>query len=347
MAGLRSVDRPGRPWRRVRRGSSAASPPPPLRSCSRALAFLLVCLALGSGVARAQTRDGDGFLPKKQVVRRALQSDPGQEYFVYVPSTGGRGAAMFVAVHGLSRNAEVQANWFASYCETYAVVLVAPLFDTEAYPDYQRLGRVGLGGRADVVLDSIVAEVAALTGAAAKKIYLFGFSGGAQFAHRYLMAHPQQVARAVVASAGWYTFPDARTGFPYGIGPSPDLPGVRFDAAEFLRVPITVVVGEQDTTGKSLRRNAHVDRQQGITRIERARNWVAAMRTAAAAQGLESRIAFEPVADMDHSFQRFMQEGKLGDRVFAALFGVQPDGASNAAAGAAPGRAPQPVGGAR
>jgi pimeloyl-ACP methyl ester carboxylesterase len=131
-------------------------------------------------------------------------------------------------------------------------------------------------------LDAILDEVGAQTGASTDKIYLFGCSGGAQFTHRYTMAHPQRVARAVVASAGWFTFPDSGIAYPYGIGQrgSPSR-GLRFDPEEFLRVPIAVFVGDRDSTSASMRHNEMVDAKQGMTRFDRARTWVEAMRAAA------------------------------------------------------------------
>jgi pimeloyl-ACP methyl ester carboxylesterase len=259
-------------------------------------------------------------LPKKQLLRRVLKPDPRQEYFVYVPSTGGQDAPLFVSVHGLSRNTREQGRLFSGYCESRGVVLVAPRFSRREYGDYQRLGRAGLGSRADLALHAIVEEVALLTGASASQIYLFGFSGGAQFAHRYTMAHPQRVVRAVIVSAGWYTFPDARRRFPYGIRPIPALTGVRFDPEEFLRVPITVLVGDQDGTNGTLRHSKRLDSQQGVTRVERARNWVSAMIEAANAYHMDPQVSFEQVGGTNHSFKQFMNCGALGEKVFEALF---------------------------
>jgi pimeloyl-ACP methyl ester carboxylesterase len=228
---------------------------------------------------------------------------------------------MFVTVHGISRNAEEHAKLLADHAEKYGVVLLAPCFTAAHNDDYQRLGRAGRGSRADLVLDSMIEDVASSTGAVSDKVYLFGFSGGAQFVHRYTMAHPERVARAVVVAAGWYTFPDTETPYPYGIGASPDLPGLTFDPAEFLRVPIAVFVGEADLTSDNLRRNAAVDRQQGLTRLERAQRWVAAMRRAAVDYDVEPRVSYESVAGIHHSFKQFVLEGGLADRAFVWLFG--------------------------
>lgn len=261
-------------------------------------------------------------LPRKQVLRFDRRDRPGESYFVYVPSPGGQGSPLFVAVHGISRNAFELAQTFAGYCEECGAVLVAPLFTEDHSGDYQRLGRAGRGPRADAALDSILEEVEWLTGADATQIHLFGHSGGAQFAHRYAMAYPHRVARAAIASAGWYTFPDRQRRYPYGIRSSQDLPDVRFDPEDFLRVPITVLVGERDITPEHMRSTDRVNRQQGETRVERARNWVAAMRAEAKAHHVDSLVSLELIPDGDHSFTNLVRSGRLGERVFSALFGA-------------------------
>jgi poly(3-hydroxybutyrate) depolymerase len=256
------------------------------------------------------------------VHRRTLADEPQQEYFLYVPRTCDSDSRLFVAVHGISRNALEVATLFVPYAEEHGVVIVAPLFDEDRHPDYQRLGRTGRGPRADLLLDAIAEEVGCLTPASTSQFYLFGYSGGAQFAHRYSMAYPHRVIAAVIAASGWYTFPTLRKRFPYGILPIPDLPGVRFDPEEFLTVPFLVLVGDQDTTAEGLRRRRKVNRQQGRTRIERASRWVAAMKKAARRKyRLEPRISLSLIAGGGHSFADLMRQCAMGDMVFAAFFG--------------------------
>jgi len=260
----------------------------------------------------------------KRLQRRVLLADAGQEYLVYVPKTAGENAPLVVSVHGISRNADQHARLLSTYSEAYGAVLVAPIFSAEQHPDYQRLGRIGRGKRADLALNMIVSEVSLTTGAAARQFYLFGFSGGAQFAHRYAMANPHRVAGAVIAAAGWYTFPDATRRFPYGTRMTKKLPTVRFDAEEFLSVPMTVMVGAKDDTQSGLRRSDRLDREQGTTRIERARRWVEAMKQSAAAHHLESRVSYEEIENCNHSFKQSILRGELGEKVFTALLGAAP-----------------------
>jgi pimeloyl-ACP methyl ester carboxylesterase len=59
------------------------------------------------------------------------------------------------------------------------------------------------------MLESVRAGVTGLQ--VAPRLLVYGFSRGAQMAHRFSMIYPREVAVAVL-SAGSYTSPDARTG---------------------------------------------------------------------------------------------------------------------------------------
>jgi pimeloyl-ACP methyl ester carboxylesterase len=232
---------------------------------------------------------------------------------------------MMVTVHGISGNALKHSAMFSPTCELHGSVMLAPIFTRDMHPDYQRLGREGRGNRVDLLLHQMLAEVTSLTAADASRIHLFGFSAGAQFAHRYAMVHPDRVARAAVAAAGWYTFPDHRQRFPYGIRPARSLDGVVFNPEAFLRVPIAVLVGELDTATENVRSTERTVKQQGATRLDRARNWTAAMRQAAEAYGLEPQVTLREVPGVRHSFTSFCEHGNLVALVGQALFSEPAD----------------------
>ena len=259
------------------------------------------------------------------IVQRALSSDPALTYFLYVPTQLAAAAPLLVDVHGISRNAGEHIAGFAPFAERYGVVVLAPLFSKERFPDYQRLGRKGRGLRADLALQQMIKEVGQLTGAKTEKVYLFGFSGGAQFVHRYLMAYPKQVASAVIASAGWYKLPDEQRRYPTGIKPNPDLPDIRFDPSQFLTVPACVVVGDLDTRrGSALRKNKKIDKQQGVSRMERGQHWIEAMRAAARNREMNTVYQFHTLPRSGHSFRRSMKHGNMGEIVFDFLFPAAP-----------------------
>jgi pimeloyl-ACP methyl ester carboxylesterase len=151
---------------------------------------------------------------------------------------------------------------------------------------------------------------------AADKVYLFGYSGGGQFAHRYAFTHPQRVAAFVIGAAGWYTFPDPARAYPQGLHNA----GIEFDPRQFLRIPATVVVGEKDTRRDDALNTSHaLDAHQGETRVERGRRWIAAMRAAASSHGHDTRYEFHILPGSDHSFLRSVRRGSLVQRVFESL----------------------------
>lgn len=258
---------------------------------------------------------------RKRLLRRVLRSDPAQEYLVYLPPSAGEHAPLLVTVHGVSRNADQQVRLLSAYCDQYGVVLVAPIFSAEEFPRYQQLGGAGQGKRADLALNAIVAEAAAVAGIESESFYLFGYSGGAQFAHRYLMAYPHRVAAAVVAGAGWYTLPNPTRRFPFGTRMSKSLTDLRFDAEEFLSVPVTVIIGAADTATAAVRRSAKLDSEQGTNRLDRARTWVARMQAAAADHHMAPRVSLLELPRSDHSFRRAVLRDGLGSQAFQALFG--------------------------
>lgn len=243
-------------------------------------------------------------------------------YFLYTPAQLKPNARVLVSVHGISRNARNNALYFADYAERYGVVVVAPLFDKKNYPGYQRLGLKG--NRADLALNEILEAVAKHTQANIQKIYLFGYSGGGQFVHRYAMAYPHKVRAMAIGAAGWYTFPDPRQRFPYGIAPHKKLPNLTFNAQYFLRIPAYVLVGEEDIVrDSSFRASDALDQQQGHNRFERGQRWISSMQQAAQQYGLETKFQFIALPNTHHSFTRSVKTGGMAKQVFHSLFGKQ------------------------
>jgi hypothetical protein len=260
------------------------------------------------------------------VLTRNLIHDPTQRYYLYVPRGGGAVKSVFVTVHGVKRMAKDHALKFAPFAERYGVVLVAPLFPKAHFRDYQRMGRKGKGARADRALNRVLTEVGFLTGANIDKLYMFGYSGGGQFVHRYAMAYPQRTARIVVAAAGWYTFPDSVVNYPKGIKKVKGLRDIRFDPTQFLSVPARVVVGEKDIQRDlELNKSSEIDHRQGTNRVERGRAWIEAMANAAKIYHLDTSYDFRVLPGCHHSFTKCMNRGKMGKRVFRFLFGLARD----------------------
>ncbi|GFE48432.1 hypothetical protein So717_01850 [Roseobacter cerasinus] len=226
------------------------------------------------------------------------------------------GQPPLVAVHGIRRGAEQQAALFAERAAAQGRVVIAPIFDKASWLGYQQ---AVLCGRADLALLDLLLSLRVAGVVTTERFDLFGFSGGAQFAHRFAMLHPDRLRRLSVASPGWYTFPDTAC-YPYGLWPRPDHTdgwGHRLAANlhRFLTLPITVSVGACDSRrDRNTRSGPQIDAQQGPHRLARARSWAQALRRAACELRIQPDIALHVLPGCGHHFETCMRLGGL-DRI--------------------------------
>lgn len=267
----------------------------------------------------ARSYQKNSHTPAFSIRKMRLGNLPQQRYYLARPD-GRDSGRVLVLMHGISRNVKMFIESVCPLVQGMGITLVAPLFEKGRCRDYQRLGRNGEGPRSDLALDAILSEVSELTGWTGGKAYFYGHSAGAQFVQRYLFAHPQRVERAALSAAGWYTFPDKHD-YPFGIRSTPDLPGIDFEPARFLRVPAAVFIGLRDTLrDEALNVSGRIDRQQGRNRLERARHWVKAMQKAAREQGLPAQTELFEIDGMGHDHAEAIEVGQLNQRVLKWLF---------------------------
>lgn len=268
-------------------------------------------------------------LPKQvqrvRVLNRPAQSEGSLSCWLVLPCDMAVDRPPLVAIHGIRRDARAQAILLRTIAIEQGRPIIAPLFDETHWRKYQL---AVLKKRADSALLTLMRELRDLGIWRTETFDLCGFSGGAQFAHRFTMLYPDLVSRLSVASAGWYTFPDTAS-FPYGLGlrrtdkRKPGIePGIEWgpciagDLERFLKIPIQVFVGSQDALqDPNLRSGPDINRQQGNNRIERARNWAEALRTTAGSRGIESNISFTILDGCAHNFRRCVEVGRLDARI--------------------------------
>ncbi len=226
-----------------------------------------------------------------------------------------------VAIHGIQRGAQDIAHALAARAAAEGRAVIAPVFDEASWQGYQR---VVARRRADLALMALLEELACTGIGPTRRFTLFGFSGGAQFAHRFALLYPHRIERLVAAAAGWYTMPDTAAAFPYGLADGDDRRppwGARCSAAlgAFLQVPVTVLVGaDDDRPDRSTRSTPALDRQQGPDRLSRARRWVHAVSEAARRRGLPPHIRLEILPACGHDFLTCATHGGLLEHVLAA-----------------------------
>lgn len=241
-------------------------------------------------------------------------------YDLFVPP-GGEGRPLIVVVHGARSQSVHHLQAMRPGAAVHGRALMAPSFHDAHHRGFQKLAAAGVALGAASAFDAAVAGAAARLGHPSAPIDLIGFSGGAQFAHRYALLFPSHVRRLVVVSAGWYTYLDPTRPFPEGIAPSATSASSPVDVDAFLAIPTLVAVGERDV-GRSalLRSNDTIDAQQGEHRLARAVRWREHLLDAARARGVGGGGAeLAVLSGTGHSFDHAVARGRLGESAMAFL----------------------------
>lgn len=228
------------------------------------------------------------------------------------------GKPPLLALHGISRNAVELADAFASAAEAAGRIVVVPHLTANTWPVFQRITRKA---RPDKALLALMATLRTMDPAFTGPMDVFGFSGGAQLAHRFAMLYPEAVGDLHLGAAGWYTLPDDNVTYPYGVGCNEDSKApwsrlMRDGLRRFLARNITVYIGTEDTTrDASLRQNNLLDAVQGKHRIERAQRYVASINENQAALGLPRTASLDLLPGCGHDLLTCATTGGLAARV--------------------------------
>lgn len=217
-----------------------------------------------------------------------------------------------LALHGIARDAQAIEAAFGPACEAAGRVLIVPRFSETDWPHFQTIGV----HRPDKAILAALSHVADLRLARTDRVAVFGYSGGAQLAHRFAMLYPNRVARLHLAAAGWYCLPDQSLPFPMGLGPGDtprgvDVAGLSFgQLPTFLKLPIRVYVGAEDTArDPALRRHPLLESAQGRNRRTRAHSYAKACIAAAEARGIAPDVQLDEIPGCAHSFTACAQAG--------------------------------------
>lgn len=158
-------------------------------------------------------------------------------------------APLIVAVHGSSRNAKELRDELAPFAEEHGCFVLAPLFPLDldrAAPDEEYKRLTGETLRYDRALWSMIDELAAAVGVRFDRVYLFGFSGGAQFAQRLPFVDADRLSGVVMGAPTYVTLPDPHWRWPTGLADFADRFGQK-PAIEAMRaLPHAIVCGTAD-----------------------------------------------------------------------------------------------------
>ncbi|MBI3731950.1 MAG: hypothetical protein HY259_00600 [Chloroflexi bacterium] len=217
------------------------------------------------------------------ITRRARSFDA----FLYAPASahGAGSLQVVIALHGIGGDGRGFAAPLIKAADRYGWLVVAPTLQYRDWRDPAIVAEEEANNCQRLL--STIEGLPALTGLNLKpKIDLFGFSRGAQFAHRFAILYPERVARAAVVAAGSYTLPyramdvqgdgqRVKVGFPYGVGDMSKIGGRPINRTRLRDVLFWVGVGSADNAAADVPRAW--DPYVGRTRVERAREFVNAL----------------------------------------------------------------------
>lgn len=185
---------------------------------------------------------------------RAAQYDQRFSYCLYVPISympeNASAYTLLVAVHGTDRANQSLRDSFAGFAEQHRCIVLAPLFpagieDALDVDNYKYIKFAGI--RFDQVLLEMIEEVQETYRLPQQRFLLFGFSGGAHFAHRFLYLYPERVLASTIAAPGSVTLITDEHDWWVGLGNIEEVFGQGLDLATLAKVPIMLTVGAEDT----------------------------------------------------------------------------------------------------
>lgn len=257
-----------------------------------------VCLHTEGGAGRAL-----GYYERGATTYFAAQADQRFGYYLYVPRDFSFDESgdyrLCVIVHGTGRTPSVYRDLFAEFAEANRVIVLAPLFpagiiEPGDLSNYKFIKFHDI--RYDHVLLGMVDEVADRFELSERRFLMFGFSGGAQFAHRFAYLHAARLIGLSVGAPGVVSLLDNRLPWWRGtadlvqvMGQGPDLDGLR-------ALPVQLVAGADDvdtweiTLQPGSRWWMEGANDAGRTRLDRLETLAASLK----AQGISVRVDHVP-----------------------------------------------------
>lgn len=240
-------------------------------------------------------------------------------YGLYAPQTP---QVLCIFVHGTNRDFLTPREGLIEFAEAHNALIMTPLFptgllyrdDVDSYKDVR-----ADGFRYDDALFGIIEQVGTRYPISGSRFLLGGFSGGAQFAHRFFMLYPENVIALSLAAPGRVTLLDDRYDGWVGTRDFEQRYGQPLNIDAMRRVHVHMVVGSDDVEDMTLTPDQRYYTPDaavlGRTRIARLR----ALCDSYERQGIE--VVFESVLNAEHNVKALMPSVSA---FFSQQLGQQP-----------------------
>ncbi|HEX3842809.1 MAG TPA: hypothetical protein VHV80_00495 [Steroidobacteraceae bacterium] len=247
-----------------------------------------------------QLPSGGPGAPPQPLIAGVSRLDGRFGYLAYVPQGAPRSLQTLVVIHGSDFHHEEMCRYFAALAEETGCVVLAPLFAPAgtANPDPNGFKFLRSGyAEYDRVLLDMVDQVSERFACARERFLLFGFSGGAQFAHRFLYAHPGRLHAVSIAAPGMVTLIDPGRQAWVGTQGLGALCGTDLDLQQVQRVAVQLLVGSRDAQPHVGGAGQELYNYAGANRVERLRTLMVNYQL----HGI--RVAHHEVAGAEHEFE--------------------------------------------
>lgn len=235
--------------------------------------------------------------------------------FYHIPENSTSSSTVLIVFHGATRDARENRDALIAKANEKGIVLIVPEFSQASFPggDAYNLGNIFQDGDNPTsstlnpeeqwtfsIVEPLFDHFKMLSGNISATYNVFGFSAGAQVAHRFAFFKPAARCNLLVAaSSGWYTMPDNTIDFPYGIKKSPL---ENSNLAPLFAKNIFIVIGEADNNPNDggLRRNSIVD-LQGTNRYARAQYFFNQSNAIATRNNLSFNWQYKSLQNVGHN----------------------------------------------
>ena len=192
---------------------------------------------------------------------------------------------------------------------TFQLILVAPFFSKDSFQYYNTLGLASSSGKTfknsktklTNSISSFFTFFKSKYDLKTETYRIFGFSGGSQFVHRYMMyGTDERVELAAIGSAGWYTFLNNEP-FPFGIT---NMPVDKNRLDWFLSREVLFIVGKNDNDPNHSSLNSNYGaKKQGAHRHQRGESYFNNLINYAEINEMPFRWRFRSVEGLDHNIE--------------------------------------------
>lgn len=245
----------------------------------------------------------------------------------YKPKKFTPGSAVIMVIPGAGRNGADYRDAWVEKADRYNLIVISPEYSEENYPGFWSYNLAGM--MTDVKMNADKTDIAGFTISLQPNEWIFndfdrifnrvkdklklttdtydmfGHSAGGQILHRFALFNTTNKANRILASnSGWYTMPDNKEAFPYG------LKGCKaVSANEYFNSRLVLFLGEKDDANETrgdLRHSPEVDKQ-GPGRLERGKYFYAQSKAIASKLDTDFRWKQVIIPGIGHDYKKMGQ----------------------------------------